>query len=928
MSGLAPLLLPLVAAGVETIDVGEVTQPSLSVSPDGRTLYFALLGDLVAVPTAGGPARVLTEGAAHDRAPLPTPDGTALEFISDRRDGVDALFRLELDTGDVAETDGDVGMHRRTLRYLQDGARIGIDGRDRQRPIAVLRDGEMSELYRPDGPRRVEWAGVGPAGRWAAVAESGSWAERRPDGVRVRIIDLEAIDELAELPEQVFTGETDGVTRAAVSHDAAYVPAGGAIVRIDLETGEESTVRWTARLRVELPDDAPPPRDPTLVAGRGAPPRGVDRIHPHPSGTSVVFAMLGDLWIQTGEEVAEQLTSGSPLDRLPHFGPDGEQVYFARDGELARVSAGGGDVERLGLRVATEFADLFAISPDATRVVHPVSMISPGIQTAMIGDDAWTVRLAGRPARGAWATFPSFAADGEEIVFTAREEGRAAQVLALVEDDDPPRALTALDRPPTLATGSPDGRWLAMLRDGRAWIARRRAEPLGESDFEVLAPIGVHSIEFAADSSRVWLGAGTDVTVHRCEDGAEERRIRLRIRADRPASPAPIVLDGCHVVDVEEGRLLCDRRVTIEGGRVVSIEEGDAPIEPGPVRVDAAGLYVLPGLFDMHVHQVAPLGRELLAWGVTSVRQLGAVWPWQLVQPELFQRGRRLGPRHLSAGEIFEGPRPAWGNAFHIIESPREAEDLVERRIADGVFEVKLYPTLARSTRRAVIAKAREHGVRATAHVSDLREMIDALRDGASCLEHWPEDLPDLHGDVLALMLAAGAAWCPTLSVRGAGDFKRRVEPDDLDEPLFRATVSDATVRRWAARDKVGPMSDGNLERLVLKRAGGVARAIAAGVPVLVGSDCSVGNALVGPSTHWEIEFLVRAGLAPIDALRAATVVPARYAGLPDHGVVRPGAVADLTLLSANPLVDIRATRAVAGVVFGGRWIPRAELLR
>ncbi len=111
------------------------------------------------------------------------------------------------------------------------------------------------------------------------------------------------------------------------------------------------------------------------------------------------------------------------------------------------------------------------------------------------------------------------------------------------------------------------------------------------------------------------------------------------------------------------------------------------------------------------------LARRALASGPARRARL----PAQLTEPELFQRGKLLGPRRLSAGEIFEGVPPAWGNAFHLIESVAEAEALVERRARDGVFEIKLYPTLSRKLQQAVSAKARTSGVRVTSHVANLQ---------------------------------------------------------------------------------------------------------------------------------------------------------------------------------------------------------------
>ncbi len=919
LATLAAAVAPHTAA--QTITVTEVTQPSLAISPDGETLYFQVLGDLVAVPARGGDGRALTSGPGYDRAPLPASDGDAVVFVSDRHGGADRLCQLDLASGVVKTIEGDVAMHARTLRFARDGARLGIDGRDRQRPIVRLRGEDYSVHHRPEGDERIEWAGVGPDGQWAVLATSGPWKNRQPDRVRVRVVDLSTGSVLASLDDQIWTGETDRTTRAAISDRAAFVPLAGAIVRVDLETGAAQRLDWS----VEVASDVAKP-----VRGRGwgidptAPPRGIDRVHPDPSGESVVFAVLGDVWRQAVDGAAVRVTSGPAVDRMPQFGPAGEWIYFARDGELCRVQSDGGVVEALGLRVATEFVDLFELAPDGARVVHPIGMTNPGAQIAdWSRGSEWTPVLRGRRQRGAWVTHPSWGRDGTEILVTARLGTRVPQIYSINAAAEEPRALSEFRRPPHLVVGSRDGAWLAVLRDGRAHLAERGEGSLRDNDLHAVGPTGAHSLAFSADSKELWVAAGLAVHVFDCDTGEARRTLELKPRVHPPATPPPLVLDGCHVVDVESGELLRDRRVRLANGRIEAIENRDEPLAVDVQRIDARGLYLIPGLLDLHVHQVAVSGKQMLAWGVTTVRQLGSVWPWQLTELELIARGELLGPRHVSAGEIFEGARPAWGNAFHIIESPEEATALIERRARDGVDTVKLYPTLPRSLQRVVLARARALQVSTTMHVSSLRELVTAVVDGAGCLEHWPEELPALHGDVLELLRHSGVAWCPTLSVRGAGDVKRRRERAEFEEPLFRATVDPVSLRLWSARPKVGPMSDANLERLVRSRARDVARAARGGVTVVVGSDCSLGNALVGPSTHWEMEFMVRGGAAPLEALRAATVLPARWLGLEDTGVVRRGARADLVLLEANPLDDIRATRRVAAVVSAGRLLAR-----
>ncbi len=176
-------------------------------------------------------------------------------------------------------------------------------------------------------------------------------------------------------------------------------------------------------------------------------------------------------------------------------------------------------------------------------------------------------------------------------------------------------------------------------------------------------------------------------------------------------------------------------------------------------------------------------------------------------------------------------------------------------------------------------------------------------------------------------MAAANVAWCPTLSVRGAGDFKRRLEPEELRKPKFQRAIPPEHLSRWSARGKVEPMSDANLVAFLEERGEILARAAELGVTLISGSDCSTGNALIGPSIHWEMEFLVRGGMAPIDALRTATLSPAKLYGLTDRGVIRKGAWADLVILRDNPLEDITNTQSIDMVVRAGVVYTPEQLL-
>jgi imidazolonepropionase-like amidohydrolase len=307
------------------------------------------------------------------------------------------------------------------------------------------------------------------------------------------------------------------------------------------------------------------------------------------------------------------------------------------------------------------------------------------------------------------------------------------------------------------------------------------------------------------------------------------------------------------------------------------------------------------------------------------VRDVGGSWPHSLADAERVMTLRQPGPSFLLAEEIFEGKDPVWGDGFHVVETAAEAEALLDHRTRHGLDLVKVYPTLPRAIRVPLLVRARQRGLPSTGHADDLALIVNSIADGLTCFEHTPGS--PIRGDVLALMVAAKVAWCPTLCVMGGGDHKLRREAGELSEPRFTQAVPGWQIASSRASPYYAWSSDRNLEQLLDERCRMVARASRAGVPILVGTDAPNNNCFHGPSSHWELEFLVRGGLSAAEALRAATVLPARVYGLP-QGEVAPGATADLVLLAKDPLADIRNTHSIECVVQRG-WVRSPdELLR
>jgi imidazolonepropionase-like amidohydrolase len=446
--------------------------------------------------------------------------------------------------------------------------------------------------------------------------------------------------------------------------------------------------------------------------------------------------------------------------------------------------------------------------------------------------------------------------------------------------------------------------------------------------------------------------------------------------AQRQAPDTPIVLSHVTVVDVITGSLQRDVDVTIRGGRIAAV--GPAAAAAGGRVVDATGKFLIPGLADMHVHWYDQRYLGLfVANGVTRVRQMWGM-PLHLAWRKRIEAGELLGPRFSISSPIVDGPVPFWPGSISVGDAEAAAKAVADIK-QKGYDFVKIYGGLPRDAYFAIVRAAREHGLAVAGHVPVAVSAGEAADAGLSSIEHLTTILissssaeerlrpllvqrvmkggnmaqgisaesrasgRELNEQILATYDEAKAAalfarlakdhtWqCPTLTViRNMAS---------LDDPAF---TSDARLKYMPrqVRDSWNPANDARtatkskadyeLDRRTLRKYMEIVAAMKkAGVEFLAGTDVLNPFAFPGFSLHDELDLLVQSGLTPAEALRAATINPARF--LHDDGAngsVAAGRNADLVLLDANPLESIRNTQRIAAVVVRGRYLDRAELDR
>jgi imidazolonepropionase-like amidohydrolase len=306
--------------------------------------------------------------------------------------------------------------------------------------------------------------------------------------------------------------------------------------------------------------------------------------------------------------------------------------------------------------------------------------------------------------------------------------------------------------------------------------------------------------------------------------------------------------------------------------------------------VDGQGGVLLPGLIDAHVHLHGTESlQQLASYGVTTALDM-AIWPPQLLES---LRGREGLTDIRSAGFPATSPGsrhsklPGFNQAQdNLVASPADAEKFVNDRVAEGSDYIKIVadiPGPDQPTLNALATAARAKGKLSVAHAASFATIHMAQEAGVDVITHAPLDKV-LDDAAVHRMLKEKRILVPTLTMMEG--IVKNIKAPFMDYSNCRETV------RSCYR---------------------------AGVPILAGTDANQAPGVPatvkhGESIHHELELLVEAGLSTVDALRAATVLPAKHFGLNDRGVIEPGYRADLVLLSNDPTKDIRATRSIKRV--------------
>ncbi len=851
------------------------TEPA--VSPDGRHLYFsedvspgggfqynrdphAGIYAVQRLDRETGRRETFLGGAGSAMRPLPSPDGSRLAFLR-RVDTTTVLFVHDMESG--------------RDRALWDG----LD-HDQQEAWAIFGT-YPGFAWTPDGRALIISAG---GGFWRVDATSGT-----PTKIPFTATVTQTITDAVRFPQQVAPDSFDVklLRWVSVSPDdrrVAYTALGKLWVR-DLPNGTPRRVTQPSRERELFPSWSP-------------------------DGQSLVYATWSDdslgavRTVRADGSRATKVTTRPGHYVEPRFAPDGQQVVFRRVG---------GD----GLRGALH-------ARDGGVYVAPVAGGAARLVTTEGGD-------------------PRFSRDGRRIFLTGSEAGRAA--LISVDLAGGTRRVHVSAEHGTQFVPSPDEQYVAWVERFHAFVA-----PMPQTG--AVVPVGPSTSEFpvrrltrdagtflhwSGDGQRVYWSLGpelferalaqtfrveaADTAALRREPEVAGRFIGLRAVTDRPSGR--IALTGATVITMRGDEVLRDATILVESNRITAIGPSSSVAVPADARrVDLAGKHVMPGLVDVHAHigtgsnGITPNTHwgflTNLAFGVTTMHDPSNDTHMVFSASELLKAGDMVGPRLFSTGTILYG---AEGSFKAVTTSYEEALSHLRRMQAVGAFSVKSYNQPRRDARQQIVEAARTLGMMVVPEGgSTFFFNMTHVLDGHTGLEHNIPVQP-LYNDVLSLM-AAGRTWyTPTLIVNYgglSGEFYWYQESDVWKHERLRRFTPDAVLDTRARRRMMAAPEDYTFV--------GVSRDAKAlldrGVQVQMGAH----GQIQGIGAHWETWMLQQGGMTNHEALRAATLHGAQYLGLDaDVGSLQVGKLADLIVLDADPLANIRNSTNIRYVMLNGR---------
>ena len=982
--GCAPLVAqPRFVGPTETITirVREGTHLSFDLSPDGKSIVFDLLGQLWLMPARGGVARPITNAVrdtAEDSHPSFSPDGRRVAFRGERN-GRTGLWLLSLASGgprqltQLADPDGYEGdpawsPDGRTIAFTRvvpqlggrPGQRMaiflldvasgtvrefsigGVSGSNLSQPAWVRKGTQISFIAAgtaPGGSGRI-WTVSAAGGQATAISEESVQAlapSFAPDEKSVAYFARDSsgrpqvwVQKLnatgsSEGPALCVTNHAD-VTPTRIRWDAGgnslLYSADGRMWSVASSGGPPAEIRFTAQLTIVRPRPSfPPARFPE--PGRAELARGFNGLALSPDGRQIAMLALGKLWVMPLDGRPREVVEVGLWAKHLAWSSDSAEVAWsdgtADQADLFTVNVTTGKRRQITSFPGRELYPTYA--PDGR---HLAFVHSDGDGTLRVVDaTAINASLSATRDLGPigleWPSAPQWSPESDGLLISADPTSRKAAFVPLSGQR---QAVTRFPNTPIFLQWTGQNT-IVFVRHDRLWQARfARTGMLNQPE-----PLGTSAALYAS-------AARTGAVLFVSEGG-----LRLRFNDGReqklgwPLSYTPPVAESTlirnvSIVDGTGGPTTGPRDVLIERGRISQIAPTGTLPTTGSRVIDAAGRIAIPGLIDLHAHTYRPsLLMGFSYFGITTIRDQGSSMAPLVAAADAIAAGILPGPRVGYGGFQFYSDWGLDAEEWRGIE-PEADPDHVKRSVvlaqAFGAQHIKTRTFRRWDINGRMISEARRLGMRATGHCSHQLPLIAA---GMAAKEHFglcePRGNIHIYDDMVQLFRVASVGVVPTIAYF---DFAIRVNERPAllnDDPELKPFMPPREDFDWMIKLSAAASADWSKDAEHAREA--TIKLSRAGVAIGTGTDIwQIPNGV-----HLELEQMVKAGLTPGQAIHAGTGAAARILGAEkDLGTIEVGKWADLILLDADPLADIRNTQKIWRVIQYGRVVDRDAILR
>ena len=964
------------------IKVSEGTHLAFDVSHNRQSIVFDLLGQLWLMPDRGGQALPITNAVrdiAEDNDPSFSPDGRRVVFQGERN-GRTGLWLLDLDSREIRQLtqltnpdgfDGNASWspdgrliafvraipptsstsRPRTVIMLLDVAsrttrELSIKGITTPYvadPAWVSNDTIAFVTRRPQSNRggRV-WIVPAAGGEAKAITEESLRAQcptLTSDGKLLAYFALDSSGRTQIWMQELTNGAAAGApkpltnltevtpTRIRWSADGRTLlySANGHLWSTAVSGGPAQEIPFTAELSITRPRRTlPPARFPEPDQQQTA--RGFMGLALSPDGKRIGILALGKLWIMPVKETPRAIAD-VPLEATSlAWSPNGNEVAWsagiADHENLFATNITNGVTRQLTALPGREVYPTY--SPDG-RYLAFIHVKDDGVLRVIPANSSNVADIAQTRDLGSigssWSSTPQWSPESDALLVCGSQSLTDRGRATLVSLAGQRKTLTSFLDAPIFLQWIPQHK-LLFVRHDRLWQVTFKEGTVSDTK-----SIGASAALYASASRDGSVLFVSEDGLRVRQPNGTEQRIGWPLTY-KAALPKPILIRNVMIIDGTGGPITGPHDILIRQGRIHRIDPTGTSATAGVQVIDAQGRVVIPGLMDLHAHIYRPdLLPGSLYFGVTTIRDQGSSMGPLVAYRDAIAAGGLPGPRIGYGGFQFYSDWPFDEEQGRGIE-PFADTDHIRRSVAlaqaFGAQHIKTRTFRRWDINARMITEAHQRGMRATGHCSHLLPLIAA---GMDAKEHIgvceARGNTYMYDDLIQLFKSAHVGVVPTISYI---DLAVRVNErpalldDDAELAPFLPTRDNFD---WMI--KLTPADRQDWSRDVQHAREATAKLLQAGVTIGAGTDIWQ----IPTGVHLELEQLVLAGLTPVQAIRAATGDSARILGAEkDLGTIEEGKWADLIILDADPLVDIRNTRKIWQVIQTGRVVDRPAILK